>query len=84
MSSSTIAPSPTITPDVTQPDLDDSDEGKLSHYAKKEDITKAYITGTAIEALCGKVWVPSRDPHLFPTCTRCKEILGHIKSAPNN
>jgi len=25
-------------------------------------------------ALCGKVWVPSRDPERFPVCPECKEI----------
>jgi len=24
--------------------------------------------------LCGKVWVPSRDPQKFPVCPECKEI----------
>jgi len=30
--------------------------------------------GTPVVALCGKVWVPSRDPQRFPVCPECKEI----------
>ena len=25
-------------------------------------------------ALCGKVWIPGRDPNRFPVCPVCKEI----------
>ena len=25
-------------------------------------------------ALCGKVWVPSRDPKRFPLCPECKRL----------
>ncbi|WP_344707408.1 DUF3039 domain-containing protein, partial [Marihabitans asiaticum] len=25
-------------------------------------------------ALCGKKWIPGRDPEKFPTCPECKEI----------
>ncbi len=25
-------------------------------------------------ALCGKVWVPGRDPNKFPICPDCKAI----------
>ena len=32
------------------------------------------VFGTPIKALCGKVWVPSRDPQKFPVCPECKEI----------
>jgi hypothetical protein len=32
------------------------------------------VLGTPVTALCGKVWVPSRDPSRFPICPTCKEI----------
>jgi Protein of unknown function (DUF3039) len=32
------------------------------------------VTGTPVVALCGKVWVPSRDPKRYPVCPTCKEI----------
>ncbi len=35
---------------------------------------EAMVTGTPVRALCGKLWVPSRDPEKFPVCPTCKEI----------
>ncbi|MEI6710377.1 MAG: DUF3039 domain-containing protein [Actinomycetota bacterium] len=32
------------------------------------------INSTPIKALCGKVWVPGRDPQKYPICPTCKEI----------
>ena len=37
-------------------------------------VLEARIYGTPIEALCGHVWVPSRDPKQLPICQACKEI----------
>jgi hypothetical protein len=54
---------------------EDGDHERFSHYAKKDKIMEAMVTGTPIVALCGKVWVPSRDPKRFPTCPTCKEIF---------
>ena len=34
----------------------------------------ARIEGTPLEALCGHVWVPSRDPRNLPLCQACKEV----------
>lgn len=36
-------------------------------------VTEAQVLGTPVEALCGKRWVPSRDPKRFPMCPTCKE-----------
>ena len=35
---------------------------------------EARINGTPIEALCGHVWIPSRDPKQVPMCAKCKDI----------
>jgi hypothetical protein len=32
------------------------------------------VTGTPVVALCGKVWVPSRDPKRFPVCPECQRL----------
>jgi Protein of unknown function (DUF3039) len=37
-------------------------------------VVEARIYGTPLEALCGHVWVPSRDPKQLPLCEKCKEI----------
>jgi len=40
----------------------------------RDKLTEAMVMGTPVVALCGKVWVPSRDPERFPVCPECKEI----------
>ena len=37
-------------------------------------VLEARIYGTPLEALCGHVWVPSRDPKQLPLCEACKSI----------
>ena len=53
---------------------DNGDHERLSHYVAKDKLTEAMVNGTPVVALCGKVWVPSRDPQKFPVCPECKEI----------
>ncbi len=36
--------------------------------------------GTPIEALCGFVWVPSRDPKQLPVCEKCKSVYEMYKA----
>jgi len=43
-------------------------------------ILEARIYGTPIEALCGHVWVPSRDPKQLPICEKCKGIYEMYKA----
>jgi hypothetical protein len=50
------------------------DHEKFSHYADRDKITEAMVTGTPVVALCGKVWVPSRDPKNFPVCPECQRL----------
>lgn len=52
-----------------------------AHIVKVQDgedaaakVVEARIYGTPLEALCGHVWVPSRDPKQLPLCEKCKEI----------
>ncbi len=35
---------------------------------------RASSTGTAVRALCGKEWVPGRNPARYGLCPTCKEI----------
>lgn len=64
-------------------DTDNGDHDLFSHYALKEHITEAMVTGIPIIALCGKVWTPSRDGSKFPVCGTCKEIYDGIPSKDN-
>lgn len=59
--------------------LDEGDHEKFSHYVKKDKIVQSAVMGSAVVALCGKVWVPSRDPQKFPVCPSCKEIYESLK-----
>lgn len=51
------------------------DAERFSHYVRKEKILESAMSGEPVIALCGKVWVPGRDPQKFPVCPACKEIL---------
>ena len=62
---------PTIVEERVPVDTDGGDHDRFAHYARKEDVTRAYITGEAITALCGKKWVPTRDPTRYPICPTC-------------
>jgi Protein of unknown function (DUF3039) len=71
-------------PAQTIPRLDEdveTGEPVAAHIVKTEPgesaaakVLEARIYGTPIEALCGHVWVPSRDPGKHPLCQKCKEI----------
>lgn len=54
--------------------IDQGDHEKFSHYVKKEDILESALSGEAVVALCGKVWIPGRDPNKFGVCPTCREI----------
>ena len=55
--------------------LDEGDHERLSHFVDKSKLTEAMVRGTPVVALCGKVWIPSRDPKKFPVCPTCKAIF---------
>lgn len=56
-------------------DIQEGDHEKFAHYVigGNEAIIHSMLTGEPCTALCGKVWVPSRDPELFPVCPVCEE-----------
>lgn len=59
--------------------FDPGDHDRFSHYVigGNAAVTEALINGTPVTALCGKVWVPSRDPKKYPVCPECEEIQSH-------
>ncbi len=69
-------------------------EGPKTHIVKRAPgdprtaaaiVMEARINGTPVEALCGHVWVPSRDPKSHPLCQLCKDIWdlhGDLGDAP--
>jgi len=65
----------TIEREATRELVEPGDAERFSHYVRKEKILESAMTGEPVIALCGKVWVPGRDPQKFPVCPACKEIL---------
>ncbi len=65
---------PTTSPVTLPSDVEPEREDHLAHIAPADKITEGYINGTPVEALCGAVFVPSRDPKNRPVCQACKEI----------
>ena len=74
----------TVLPARTEPLLDqelETAEPILAHIVKTEPgesaaakVMETRIYGTPLEARCGHVWVPSRDPKQVPMCQKCKDI----------
>lgn len=69
----------TIIDQDTNTTLDDGDHEKQSHVVVPASaVTEAYITGRPVTALCGKTWVPTKDPKKYPACQTCQEVLADI------
>ena len=65
----------------------ETDEPTAAHIVKTKrgenaaaKVREARINGTPVEALCGYVWVPSRDPKQLPICEECKSIYEMYKA----
>lgn len=61
--------------------IDEGDHDRYSHYVKKDKILTSALSGKPVIALCGKVWVPGRDPEKFPVCPACKDIYEKLRDA---
>jgi hypothetical protein len=59
--------------------LEDGDHERFSHYVQKEKILESAVSGRPVRALCGKKWIPGRDPEKFPVCPDCKKIYERMK-----
>jgi hypothetical protein len=58
---------------------EDGDHDLFAHYVQKEKILESAVTGTPVIALCGKVWIPGRDPQKFPVCPDCQKIYDKLR-----
>lgn len=56
----------------------EGDHDRFSHYVRKADIVRSNVEGIAVVALCGKKWIPNRDPDRYPVCPTCKEIKARL------
>ena len=87
------SPAPQTLPRVADPQLDEQELTETgppvaAHIVKTgpdesaaAKVLEARITGTPVEALCGHVWVPARDPRSLPMCEVCKQIYELYRSA---
>jgi hypothetical protein len=77
----------TLAPARPAPDLEDGDHDRMAHivlegYTPKDgdfvsvgpSVVEGMVNRTAVRALCGKEWVPGRDPGRYGLCPTCKEI----------
>jgi hypothetical protein len=60
--------------------IEPGDHERFSHYVKKEKILESALSGKPVRALCGKKWLPGRDPEKFPVCPACKAVYEKMKS----
>lgn len=63
-------------PEVAEP----GDHERFAHYVRKEKIVESAVTGEPVTALCGKIWIPGRNPDRFPVCPTCKEIYEGLRA----
>ena len=82
---SSVASLPTLTPDTDE--VLQTGEPTAAHIVKTDPgesatakVLEARIYGTPLTALCGYVWVPSRDPKQLPVCQECKSIYEMYKA----
>jgi hypothetical protein len=63
----------------TTEQVEPGDHERFAHYVRKDKILGSALSGKPVIALCGKVWVPGRDPNKFPVCPICKEIYDGLR-----
>jgi hypothetical protein len=69
----------TATREEVREQLDAGGHDRFAHYVRKEKILASAVSGSPVVALCGKVWVPGRDPSRYPVCPACKEIYQQLR-----
>lgn len=86
---STLHPTTTLQPTTTVEErtTEEGEHERMSHIVLEgfrpdegdfvsagPSVVEGIVNGTAVRALCGKVWVPGRDPRRYPLCPTCKEV----------
>jgi hypothetical protein len=70
---------PEVTPDATE--TSESDQPKVFHYVRKNQIAESAVMGTHVVALCGEVFPVTRSAKPgSPVCPDCKKIYERMKS----
>ncbi|MGI8492845.1 MAG: DUF3039 domain-containing protein [Acidimicrobiales bacterium] len=81
-----LMPELTYSPVLGDPTLD-GDHERMAHIVLEgvktdagefvsagPSVVEGMVNQTAVKALCGKIWVPGRDPKKYPLCPTCKDI----------
>jgi hypothetical protein len=81
----------TTTQVVTDVRTDEGDHERFTHIvlegftpeggefvATDNSVVAGQINSTPVRALCGKVWVPGRDPTRYPVCPTCREVAASM------
>lgn len=71
----------TVTKERVDQTTDSGDHDRFAHYVRKDDIVRSNVEGVPVVALCGKKWIPNRDPSRYPVCPACKEIKAKLFGA---
>lgn len=78
------APTSVLERELVTQEAEPGDHERFAHYVQKDKIMESAMTGEPVIALCGKVWVPGRDPNKFPVCPACREIYQGLQSGGDN
>ncbi|NBR54740.1 MAG: DUF3039 domain-containing protein [Micrococcales bacterium] len=70
---------PKVVSETQSQNIEPGDHERYAHYVRKDKVVESAVMGTPVVALCGKVWIPNRDPEKFPVCPECKEIFDLMK-----
>lgn len=79
MSEPGMAPTAVLERELVTQEAEPGDHERFAHYVQKNKIMESALSGDPVVALCGKVWVPGRDPKKFPVCPACREIYEGLK-----
>jgi hypothetical protein len=61
--------------ELTELETQEGNEEHFAHYAEAASVTEGYVLGTPVIAICGKIFIPSRNPERLRVCPICKEIM---------
>jgi hypothetical protein len=70
---------PSVANNPQTQNIEPGDHERYSHYVRKDKVVESAVMGNPVVALCGKVWIPNRDPEKFPVCPECKGIYEEMK-----
>ncbi|MGH9304041.1 MAG: DUF3039 domain-containing protein [Acidimicrobiales bacterium] len=80
--------------EAANPTTNDGEHDRMTHIvlegfrSRKQDekfvsagpsVVEGIVNATPVRALCGKIWVPGRDPKRYPLCATCREVAEGLR-----